>query len=247
MRFVYTIFGMTYKLELSTRPAKALGDMALWDTAEASLAEALNEFAGEGKWRINAGDGAFYGPKIDIKVYDALERIHQCATVQLDFQLPIRFNLEYRGKEGGPAGGAAAGEGGAAAAATEGGAATSAADAGAGSAGGGAFHRPVMVHRAMLGSVERMSAVLTEHWGGKWPLWLSPRQLLIIPIDLKYADYGSSVQDELHKSGFFVDMDDSSRTLNKKVCCVLLCCVLCVVCCGMWDVCCVLCAVCCVL
>jgi len=184
MRHVYTIFGMTYKLELSTRPAKALGEKALWDSAEAALAEALNEFAGEGNWRVNPGDGAFYGPKIDIKVYDALERIHQCATVQLDFQLPIRFNLEYRG---------------------------------AASDGSESFQRPVMVHRAMLGSVERMSAVLTEHWGGKWPFWLSPRQCMVIPIDLKYADYAYSVQEQLHAAGFYVDVDDSTRTLNKKV------------------------------
>lgn len=184
MRYVYTIFGMTYKLELSTRPAKALGDPALWMQAEAQLADALNEFAGEGKWRVNPGDGAFYGPKIDIKVYDALERIHQCATVQLDFQLPIRFNLEYRGPS-------ADGE--------------------------ESFQRPVMVHRAMLGSVERMSAVLTEHWGGKWPFWLSPRQCLIVPVDLKYSDYGFSVQEAIHEAGYYVDIDDSSRTLNKKV------------------------------
>jgi len=184
MRAVYTVFGMSYKLELSTRPAKALGEVALWDTAEAALAEALNEFAGEGNWRINAGDGAFYGPKIDIKVYDAMERVHQCATVQLDFQLPIRFDLEYKtaGAEGEPA-----------------------------------FTRPVMVHRAMLGSVERMTAVLTEHYGGKWPFWLSPRQCIIVPVDLKYAAYAETVMQQVHDAGFYVDIDDSSRTLNKKV------------------------------
>ena len=183
MRFVYTVLGMTYKLELSTRPAKALGDVALWDVAEAQLAEALNEFAGEGNWKVNPGDGAFYGPKIDIKVFDAMERIHQCATVQLDFQLPIRFELQYK----------AAGEG----------------DA--------AFQRPVMVHRAMLGSVERMAAVLTEHWGGKWPFWLSPRQSIVVPIDPKFADYACEVQQQVHEAGFYVDVDDSARTLNKKV------------------------------
>lgn len=180
MKFVYSVFGMSYKLELSTRPAKALGDMKLWDIAEAQLAEALDEFAGHGNWRVNAGDGAFYGPKIDIKVFDALERVHQCATVQLDFQLPIRFNLEYN-------------------------------------AGTDSFERPVMVHRAMLGSVERMAAVLTEHWGGKWPLWLSPRQVILVPVDLKYADYASKVQSEIHAAGMFVDVDDSHNTLNKKV------------------------------
>jgi threonyl-tRNA synthetase len=176
MKCVYDILGMSYTLELSTRPLKALGEASLWDLAEGQLAEALNEFVGEGKWKVNPGDGAFYGPKIDIKVYDAMERIHQCATIQLDFQLPIRFNLEYKSNvEGG-----AAGAGGGA--------------AGAGAGGGGeSFQRPVMVHRAMLGSVERMTAVLTEHWGGKWPFWLSPRQCIVIPVDPKFIDYAIEV------------------------------------------------------
>ena len=183
MRYVYTVFGMSYKLELSTRPAKALGDHKLWDLAEAQLAEALNEFAGEGNWKVNPGDGAFYGPKIDIKVFDALERVHQCATVQLDFQLPIRFNLEYKtDKEGSDA-----------------------------------FQKPVMVHRAMLGSVERMTAVLAEHWGGKWPFWLSPRQCVLVPVDVKYIEYANKVVDKIHNAGYFVDVDDSTKTLNKKV------------------------------
>lgn len=183
MRYVYTAFGMTYKLALSTRPEKALGDMALWDIAEAQLALALDEFAGEGNWRMNPGDGAFYGPKIDIHVFDAMDRMHQCATVQLDFQLPIRFGLQYK----------------------------SASDEGDG------FERPVMVHRAILGSVERMAAVLTEHFGGKWPFWLSPRQACVVPVDPKYLAYADEVQKLLHDAGFYVDVDDSSRTLNKKV------------------------------
>lgn len=135
---------------------------------------------------MNPGDGAFYGPKIDIKVFDALERVHQCATIQLDFQLPIRFNLEYKTSSN----------------------ETEAADS---------FERPVMVHRAMLGSVERMTAILTEHFGGKWPFWLSPRQCIIVPVDLKYADYSLEVQQIIHEAGFYVDVDDSQRTLNKKV------------------------------
>jgi threonyl-tRNA synthetase len=184
MKYVYSILGMTYKLELSTRPAKALGEQSVWDLAEAALAEALDEFAGKGNWKVNPGDGAFYGPKIDIKVYDALERIHQCATVQLDFQQPIRFSLEYK----------------------------SAIDNAEES-----FQRPVMIHRAMLGSVERMAAVLTEHFGGKWPFWLSPRQCLLVPVDMKFIDYAYDVQQKLHESGFYVDVDDSNRTLNKKV------------------------------
>ena len=160
--------------------------------------EALDEFAGAGQWRINPGDGAFYGPKIDIKVFDAMDRIHQCATVQLDFQLPIRFQLEYK-------------------------AAGSSNNNNSGGGGGGgvdndvSFQRPVMVHRAMLGSVERMAAVLTEHWGGKWPFWLSPRQCIVVPIDLKFVDYAYDVQQLIHESGYYVDVDDSTNTLNKKV------------------------------
>ena len=184
MKIVYTAFGMTYRLALSTRPAKALGDPALWDIAEAQLAQALDDFAGSGNWRMNPGDGAFYGPKIDIHVFDALDRMHQCATVQLDFQLPIRFGLQYNGPSSDPA---------------------------------EAVQRPVMVHRAILGSVERMSAVLIEHFGGKWPFWLSPRQICIVPIDLKFLDYADEVQAMLHSAGFYVDVDDSSKTLNKKV------------------------------
>lgn len=183
MRFVYTVLGMTYQLELSTRPEKALGDIEVWNGAEAQLTEALNEFVGESNWKINPGDGAFYGPKIDIKVYDAMERFHQCATVQLDFQLPIRFGLEYKTD--------AAGE--------------------------DSFARPVMIHRAMLGSVERMTAILAEHWGGKWPLWLSPRQVCIVPVDLKFSAYGAEVQEALHQAGYFVDLDDSKHKLNKKI------------------------------
>lgn len=193
MKYVYTAFGMTYRLALSTRPEKALGDPALWDIAEEQLAAALDEFAGTGNWRMNPGDGAFYGPKIDIHVFDALDRMHQCATVQLDFQLPIRFGLQYKASGGLP------GDTKDGAEATE------------------AFQRPVMVHRAILGSVERMAAVLTEHFGGKWPFWLSPRQACVVPVDPKYLEYADEVQGILHNAGFYADVDDSSRTLNKKV------------------------------
>lgn len=184
MKEVYDIFGMTYKLELSTRPEKALGEQALWDRAEAALASAMNQFAGEGGWRVNAGDGAFYGPKIDIKVMDAMARVHQCATVQLDFQLPIRFDLKYntgskeKGKE---------------------------------------FERPVMVHRAMLGSVERMFAVLCEHWGGKWPFWISPRQIMIIPVHAEWNEFCEDVRSKLHALGFYAEVDTSKATFQKKV------------------------------
>ena len=184
MRSVYNVFGMTYKLELSTRPKKALGDIELWNKAEAALARAMDTFAGKGGWRENPEDGAFYGPKVDIKVMDAMERVHQCATIQLDFQLPIRFGLEYNTglKEEGKQ-----------------------------------FARPVIVHRAMLGSVERMFAVLCEHYGGKWPFWLSPRQIMIVPVHKEWNEYCQEVRDRLHNEGFYCDVDLSKATFQKKV------------------------------
>ena len=220
MKFVYETFGMTYKLELSTRPKKALGKQELWDKAEAALAAAMDDFAGEGNWRVNPGDGAFYGPKIDIKVMDAMDRVHQCATIQLDFQLPIRFDLRYR-KQGGATGGDEedGGDGG-------GGAPEAASD---GDDDGAEpqqqqddelpadFARPVMVHRAMLGSVERMFAVLLEHYGGKWPFWLSPRQALVVPVGKAFVPYANDVSDRLRAEGFHVAVDDSSNSLKKKV------------------------------
>jgi len=184
MKYCYDIFGMTYKLELSTRPKKALGEVEIWNRAEASLEEAMNIFAGKGNWRVNPGDGAFYGPKIDIKVMDAMDRVHQCATVQLDFQLPINFDLKYKTDS------------------TE---------------EGKQFARPVIVHRAMLGSVERMFAVLCEHWGGKWPFWISPRQCMIIPVHADYFEYAESVRQKLHNAGFYADCDLTKQKFPKKV------------------------------
>lgn len=219
MKFVYGVFGMTYKLELSTKPKKALGKKELWDKAETALANAMDEFSGEGNWRENPGDGAFYGPKIDIKVMDAMDRIHQCATIQLDFQLPIRFNLRYR-KKGGAITNTDDDEG-------EGEAASSVAtttsndesqnDDNTNNELPPDFARPVMVHRAMLGSVERMFAVLLEHYGGKWPFWLSPRQALVVPVGKTFEPYANKVRDRLKAAGFQVDIDDSSNSLKKKV------------------------------
>ena len=184
MKSVYQTFGMTYKLELSTRPAKALGEIELWDRAEKALASAMDEFSGVGTWRVNPGDGAFYGPKVDIKVMDAMDRVHQCATIQLDFQLPIRFNLQYTtdSKEKGQQ-----------------------------------FTRPVLVHRAMLGSVERMFAVLCEHYGGKWPFWLSPRQVMLIPVHADFGDYCSKIHKTLRDAHYYADVDLSKNTFQKKV------------------------------
>ncbi|KAG8381368.1 hypothetical protein BUALT_Bualt06G0115000 [Buddleja alternifolia] len=177
--YVYKIFGFTFDLKLSTRPEKYLGTLESWEKAEAALAEALNEF---GKpWEINEGDGAFYGPKIDISVSDAMRRKFQCATLQLDFQLPERFKLSYSAEDETK---------------TE---------------------RPVMIHRAILGSVERMFAILLEHYKGKWPFWLSPRQAIVCPVSEKSQPYALQVRDRLHDAGFIVDVDSSDRTINKKV------------------------------
>jgi len=213
MKFVYGIFGMTYQLELSTRPKKALGDKALWVRAETALASAMDKFAGEGNWRVNPGDGAFYGPKIDIKVMDAMDRVHQCATIQLDFQLPIRFDLQYRKK-----GGAVSNEDGSInVVENSSDTANEFKEEGDLNELPSDFARPVMVHRAMLGSVERMFAVLLEHYGGKWPFWLSPRQALVVPVGMSFVPYAKNVMDQLVAAGFHVDIDDSSNSLKKKV------------------------------
>ncbi|KAL7146381.1 hypothetical protein ABFS83_06G037100 [Erythranthe nasuta] len=177
--YVYKVFGFTFDLKLSTRPEKYLGDIVTWDKAEAALEEALNEF---GKpWKINEADGAFYGPKIDITVFDAMGRDFQCATLQLDFQLPARFNLSYSAEDETKR------------------------------------ERPVMIHRAVLGSVERMFAILLEHYKGKWPFWLSPRQAIVCPVSEKSQQYALEVRDRIHDAGFYVDVDTTDRTINKKV------------------------------
>ena len=178
---VYGIFGFEFKMELSTRPEKYVGELETWNNAEAKLESALNKFLGEGKWELNPGDGAFYGPKIDIMISDALKRSFQCATIQLDFQLPNRFELEFKAETSSHA-------------------------------------RPVMIHRAILGSVERMAAILTEHFKGRWPFWLSPRQILVVPVGVKYNDYAQSIQQKLSKDhAFYADVDLSGNTLQKKV------------------------------
>jgi len=207
MKTVYTVFGMTYELELSTRPKKACGletaaGVAKWDAAEQALADSLNSFAGKGKWKYNPGDGAFYGPKIDIKVYDVMGRRHQCATIQLDFQLPINFDLKFKTNEEAGAAKEEKGE----VALQEG---EKPLPAG--------FDRPVMVHRAMLGSVERMMAVLIEHFQGKWPLWLSPRQVMVVPVHQEQYGYAEEVAEMLKKKGYYAEFDDGAPTFNAKI------------------------------
>jgi threonyl-tRNA synthetase len=158
-----------------------MGELELWDDAEDQLRLALDDFGQP--WTVNEGDGAFYGPKIDIVVTDALKRQHQCGTIQLDFQLPINFELEYDGADG-------------------------------------ESHTPIIIHRAVLGSIERMMAILIEHTGGKWPLWLSPRQVAVLPIAEAHREYAHEVASKLQNAtprGLYVDVQDGSKTLNKRV------------------------------
>ncbi|XP_015603700.1 threonine--tRNA ligase, cytoplasmic isoform X2 [Cephus cinctus] len=179
LKHVYTVFGFTFNLVLSTRPEKYLGELAVWDQAEKALAESLDDF-GE-PWKMNPEDGAFYGPKIDITIMDALKRSHQCATIQLDFQLPIRFNLSFVNENGEKT-------------------------------------RPVIIHRAVLGSLERMIAILTESYAGKWPFWLSPRQAMVIPVGPQFDAYAETVKRELWDAGFMAEVDvDCGDTMNKKI------------------------------
>ncbi|ODV88411.1 hypothetical protein CANCADRAFT_33015 [Tortispora caseinolytica NRRL Y-17796] len=183
LKSIYGYFGFPFKLALSTRPENYIGELETWNRAEEKLTQALNSWTTE--WEINPQDGAFYGPKIDITIQDALGRSFQCATIQLDFQLPERFDLQYH------------------------------ADTSEGSESN--YARPVMIHRAILGSVERMTAILIEHFGGKWPFWLSPRQVLVVPVGPKFFDYASEVASKLHAAGLYSDADLSANTLMKKV------------------------------
>ncbi|PNJ55984.1 threonine--tRNA ligase, mitochondrial isoform X8 [Pongo pygmaeus] len=179
LRSVYAVLGFSFHLALSTRPSGFLGDPCLWDQAEQVLKQALKEF-GE-PWDLNSGDGAFYGPKIDVHLHDALGRPHQCGTIQLDFQLPLRFDLQYKGQAG-------------------------------------ALERPVLIHRAVLGSVERLLGVLAESCGGKWPLWLSPFQVVVIPVGTEQEEYAKEAQQSLRAAGLVSDLDaDSGLTLSRRV------------------------------
>lgn len=205
---VYDLFGFEFTLMLSTRPKKALGSQELWDRAEAQLREALDSTGRP--WSIKKGDGAFYGPKIDIQLQDALGRGHQCGTIQLDFQLPLRFNLKYQDAS-------------ASAAPVDTPAEESAeqpappADASTPAPLAAGFARPVILHRAILGSVERMIGVLCEHYAGKWPFWLSPRQCMVVPVSEDAFEYARYVKEQLYRRGFHADASLGSGTLNKKV------------------------------
>ncbi|KAI5304839.1 Threonine--tRNA ligase, mitochondrial [Ascosphaera pollenicola] len=198
---VYGLFGFTFKLMLSTRPEKYLGDLETWDYAEDQLRQALRNFKGD-DWELNEADGAFYGPKIDITINDALGREFQCATIQLDFQNPINFKLEYMSSDKAVA---------ASDAEKEKDAVLKSSDLAPGRA------RPVMIHRAIVGSFERFFGIIIEHFAGKWPFWLSPRQVLIVPVMPAVNDYVEELQQILKGDKLEVDIDLSSNTMQKKI------------------------------
>jgi threonyl-tRNA synthetase len=177
--FIYrTTFKMDFGVVLSTRPEKAMGAPEIWADAEKALANALKK--NNIDYKLNPGGGAFYGPKIDFNIKDSLGRDWQCATIQLDFNLPERFKLEFEGQDG-------------------------------------RRHQPVMIHRALLGSLERFIGVIVEHFAGKLPLWLSPVQVKILPIADRHMEYGKKVADEMTKAGIRVEIDERSETVSKKV------------------------------
>ena len=180
LTFVYGKFGFEFTVGLSTRPDNFIGEIEVWDKAEKELTDVLNE--SELKWNIKEKDGAFYGPKIDIHLTDSLGRQHQCATIQLDFQLPSDkcFKLEYLDEKG-------------------------------------ELIRPVMIHRAIYGSFERFIAILCEHYNGKWPFWLNPKQIKVIPISEKHLDYANFVAEALRKGKCYVDVDITDNRIAKKI------------------------------
>lgn len=176
---IYSTFGLTYRLELSTRPeSNTIGSDEEWETATAGLKGALDQEKRE--YRINEGDGAFYGPKIDFHIKDALNRSWQCGTIQLDMALPERFDLEYTAPDG-------------------------------------SKKRPVMIHRAIFGSIERFMGILIEHFAGKFPLWLSPLQIRMITVADRHESYAKELEKKFRKNGFQVEVDSSQESVSKKV------------------------------
>lgn len=174
----YKVFGFKYSLELSTRPENSMGSDEQWETATNALIRALDTLGKE--YEINEGDGAFYGPKIDFHLEDSLGRTWQCGTIQLDFQMPERFDLTYVGADG-------------------------------------EKHRPVMIHRVVFGSIERFIAILTEHYAGAFPLWLSPVQVKIVPISENQIEYAHDVCDKLIDAGIRAEVDDRNEKMGYRI------------------------------
>ena len=175
---IYSTFGLTYQIELSTMPEDHMGDEKDWKFAEDTLQAAITEMGKD--FVINAGDGAFYGPKLDFHLADSLGRTWQCGTIQLDFQMPERFDLEYVGEDG-------------------------------------EKHRPVMIHRALLGSIERFIGVITEHFAGAFPAWLSPVQVKLLPVTDRAMDYAKNIAAQLDSQGFRVEVDGRNEKIGKKI------------------------------
>lgn len=175
---IYSRFGFKYKVELSTRPENSMGSEEDWNTATAALKAALDEL--DLDYEINEGDGAFYGPKIDFHLQDSIGRTWQCGTIQLDFQMPQRFDLEYVGEDG-------------------------------------QKHRPIMIHRAIFGSIERFIGILIEHYAGKFPVWLSPVQAKILPITDRTLGYAESVAAKLRDRGIRCEVDKRSEKIGYKI------------------------------
>ena len=177
---IYGTFGLTYRAELSTRPEDFMGDIEVWNHAEAALKKILDKKYGEGGYEVNEGDGAFYGPKIDLQIKDALGREWQCGTVQLDFQLPHNFGLTYQTREGG----------------TE---------------------MPVVIHRAIYGSLERFIGIIIEHFKGAFPFWMSPYQVAVVPIRTSHNEYAKEVVNLLEDAGIRVEADYADKNMNEKI------------------------------
>lgn len=198
LQCIYGLFGFTFKLKLSTRPEKYLGAIETWNYAEDQLKKAMTKFKGD-DWTIDEGDGAFYGPKIDITIADALKREFQCATIQLDYQAPINFKLEYVNKENPKEVEGEKKEGQNPNEPTSG------------------RSRPVVIHRAIIGSFERFLGIILEHFAGRLPFWISPRQILIVPVMPDMNDYCEELQTILRADKLNVDIDISGNTLPKKI------------------------------
>jgi threonyl-tRNA synthetase len=176
--FYQDVFGFKYHVELSTRPEDSMGDPKLWELAENKLKEALEET--HTPYKLNPGDGAFYGPKIDFHLEDCIGRTWQCGTIQLDFQMPEKFDMTYIGSDG-------------------------------------AEHRPVMLHRTVLGSIERFMGILIENYAGAFPFWLAPVQVRLVPVNAEYADYAAEVNRKLKDMGMRTEVDYSDEKLGKKI------------------------------
>lgn len=176
--FYKEVFGFKYHVELSTRPEDSMGDQALWDLAEKCLKEALEETGTE--YVLNPGDGAFYGPKIDFHLEDCIGRTWQCGTIQLDFQLPEKFDMSYVGADG-------------------------------------AEHRPVMLHRTILGSLERFMGILIENYAGAFPYWLAPVQAKVLPVSAAFEEYTREIENKLREAGIRTEVDYRDEKLGKKI------------------------------